>query len=100
EESVALRDPHSVDDERDAEQMEVLLAKDSQITDLDALQKGIDSVARGTTHCLRISPKGESAASVELTETAPDGTENIYHQRISTAREGGEVRIVSIEDRE
>ena len=99
-EGVVLAFQHAYYVERDAEQMEPLLAKDSQITDLDALQKGIDSVARGTTHCLRISPKGESAASVELTETAPDGTENIYHQRISTAREGGEVRIVSIEDRE
>ena len=97
---VVLAFQHAYYVERDAEQMEPLLAKDSQITDLDALQDGIDSVARGTTHCLRITPDGEGEAVVKLTETAPDDTETIYHQHVQTARESGEVRIVSIEDRE
>lgn len=84
--------------DRDAEKMEPLLSEESRITDLDALQEGIDSVARGTTHCLRVSPDEDGAASVELTEIAPDGTETVYEQRVTTTRESGEVRIVSIEE--
>lgn len=97
---VVLAFQHAYYVERDAEQMEPLLAKDSKITDLDALQEGIDSVARGTTHCLRIAPDKDGTASVTLTETAPDETETIYTQRVSTTREGGDLRIVSIEDQE
>lgn len=83
---------------RDADEVKPLLTEDSKITNLDALQKGIDSVARGTTHCLRIVSDGDDSAVVELTETAPDGTETTYHQRVKTVRDSGQVRIVSIED--
>lgn len=69
------------------------------ITDLDALQEGIDSVERGTTHCLKVTPEGDNSASVELTEIAPAGTEEIYTQRVTTTSESGDVRIVSIEDK-
>ncbi|MCT1435465.1 hypothetical protein M3G57_16855, partial [Dietzia maris] len=95
---VVLAFQHAYYVARDADEMKPLLAKDSQITDLDALQEGIDSVARGTTHCLRVVSDGDDAALVELTETAPDGTETTYNQRVKTTRTDGEVQIVSIEE--
>ncbi|MEW1938672.1 hypothetical protein AB0331_15040 [Dietzia maris] len=94
---VVLAFQHAYYVARDAEAIKPLLAKDSPITNLDALQEGIDSVARGTTHCLRIERDGNDAV-VELTETAPDGSETTYYQRVTTTRENGEVRIVSIEE--
>ena len=95
---VVLAFQHAYYVARDVDEMKPLLAKDSQITDLDALQEGIDSVARGTTHCLRVVSDGDDAALVELTETAPDGTETTYNQRVKTTRTDGEVQIVSIEE--
>ena len=94
---VVLAFQHAYYVARDADAIKPLLAKDSPITNLDALQEGIDSVARGTTHCLHIERDGDDAV-VELTETAPDGSETTYYQRVTTTRENGEVRIVSIEE--
>lgn len=94
---VVLAFQHAYYVARDADAIKPLLAKDSPITNLDALQEGIDSVARGTTHCLHIERDGDDAV-VELTETAPDGGETTYYQRVTTTRENGEVRIVSIEE--
>ncbi|MEV8224434.1 hypothetical protein AB0P16_18620, partial [Dietzia maris] len=94
---VVLAFQHAYYVARDADAIKPLLAKDSPITNLDALQEGIDSVARGTTHCLRIERDGDDAV-VELTETAPDGSATTYYQRVTTTRENGEVRIVSIEE--
>ena len=94
---VVLAFQHAYYVARDADAIKPLLAKDSPITNLDALQEGIDSVARGTTHCLHIERDGDDAV-VELTETAPDGSATTYYQRVTTTRENGEVRIVSIEE--
>ncbi|NKV32781.1 hypothetical protein GS921_24330 [Rhodococcus hoagii] len=94
---VILAFQHAYYVERDAKKMEPLLAKDSNIRDLDALQKGIDSVERGTTHCLRITPEGDKAALTEVTEVAPDGAETVFEQRVTTTRDSDRVRIVSIE---
>lgn len=96
---VVLAFQHAYYVDRDADKMKPLLAKDSQITDLAALQRGIDSVDRGTTHCLRVVEDGEKAALVDLTQTAPDGSETTYKQRVTTTREDDAVKIVSIEDR-
>lgn len=96
---VVLAFQHNYYVARDAEKIGELLSKDSDITDLDALQEGIDSVPEGTTHCLRIVSDGEGEAAVELTETTPDDKETVYKQHVSTTREAGEVRIVTIEDR-
>lgn len=95
---VVLAFEHAYYVERDAEEMEPLLSKDSAIKNLDALQEGIDSVERGTTHCVHVAAADDGVAEVELTETAPDGAETVYEQHVTTTREGGEVRIVSIED--
>lgn len=97
---VALAFQHAYYVERDAERIKPLLAKDSEITDLHALQEGIDTVDRGTTHCLRIVPEKDGTAKVDVTETAPDGVETVYHQRITTTRESGAVQLVTIESLE
>ncbi|MDV8002852.1 hypothetical protein [Rhodococcus sp. IEGM 1408] len=96
---VVLAFQHAYYVARDSKKIEPLLAKDSTITDLGALQAGIDSVERDTTHCLCIVSDGDGAASVELTETAPDDAQTVYKQRVTTTRESGKVRIVSIEDK-
>lgn len=83
--------------ERDAEKIEPLVDKDSNIRDLDALQAGIDSVERGTTHCVSVTPEDDKVASVEITETSADGTMALIEQRVTTTSESGDVRIVSIE---
>ena len=94
---VVLAFQHAYYVERDATNVESLLSEDSKITDLEALQKGIDTVDKGTKHCLEISTDDETA-QVELTEIAPDGTETVYMQRVTTTSEDGDVQIVSIED--
>lgn len=95
---VVLAFEHAYYVERDAEQVAPLLSEDTKLTNLDALQEGIDSVERGTTHCVHVAAAEDGVAEVELTETAPDGAETVYQQHVTTTREGGEVRIVSIED--
>lgn len=82
--------------DRDADKVKPLLAKESEIRDLDALQKGIDSVAKGTTHCVQVDAPTDGRVSVEVTEISPDETQTIYRQTVTTTRESGEVRIVSI----
>lgn len=93
---VILAFQHAYYVERDAKKMEPLLAKESNIRDLDALQKGIDSVERGTTHCLRITSESDKVAFAEVTEAAPDGAETVFEQRVTTTRDSDRVRIVSI----
>lgn len=95
---VILAFQHAYYVERDADLVKPLLAKESEIQNLDALQKGIDSVEQGTTHCLRITSAKDGSADVELTQMAPDGSETVFYQRVTTAREGGETRLVSIAD--
>lgn len=95
---VVLAFQHAYYVARDTKKIEPLLAQDTTIADLEALQAGIDSVERATTHCLRIVSDGDGAASVELTETAPDDAQTVIKQRVTTTRESGEVRIVSIEE--
>ncbi|WP_156482634.1 hypothetical protein [Dietzia cinnamea] len=95
---VILAFQHAYYVERDATDVEELLSEESTITDLEALQEGIDSVDKGTEHCLEISADGDDAAAVELTEIAPDGTQTVFKQRVTTTREEGDIQIVSIED--
>lgn len=95
---VILAFQHAYYVERDADLVKPLLAKESEIHNLDALQKGIDSVEQGTTHCLHITSAKDGSANVELTQMAPDGSETVFYQRVTTAREGGETRLVSIAD--
>lgn len=94
---VVLAFQHAYYVERDAETIAPLLDKDSNIRDLDALQAGIDSVERGTTHCVSVTPEDDRVASVEVTETATDGATALIEQRVTTTSESGDVRIVSIE---
>lgn len=94
---VVLAFQHAYYVERDAETIAPLLDKDSNIRDLDALQAGIDSIERGTTHCVSVTPEDDRVASVEVTETATDGATALIEQRVTTTSESGDVRIVSIE---
>lgn len=95
---VVLAFQHAYYVDRDADKVKPLLAKESEIRDLDALQKGIDSVDEGTTHCVQVEAPKEGRANVEVAEIAPDGTQTIYRQMVTTSRESGEVRIVSIQE--
>ncbi len=93
---VVLAFQHAYYVDRDADKVKPLLAKESEIRDLEALQKGIDSVTEGTTHCVQVEAIKDGRARVEVTEISPDETHTIYRQTVTTKRESGEVRIVSI----
>ena len=84
--------------DRDAKKAATTWAKDSKLASVDALQQGIDSVPKGTTHCVKVIPDGASAATVELTETRPGSSATVMRERVTTTREGDAVRIVSIDD--
>ncbi|MFE2999302.1 hypothetical protein ACFXG4_30375 [Nocardia sp. NPDC059246] len=61
-----------------------------------AIQQGIDSVPRGTTHCVTITPAGVDAYAVDLTETRPDTGTSLYRQTITITHRDGRVLITGI----
>ncbi|MFE3105342.1 hypothetical protein [Nocardia tengchongensis] len=64
-----------------------------------AIQSGIDSVPRGTTHCVTITDAGNDSYAVDLTETRPDTGTSIYRQTITTTHRDGRVLITGITPR-
>ena len=74
------------------------VAKDRVVGDAKALQKGIDAVPEGTTHCVSITTGDKNSAEVEITETHPDGTELVHDQTVTTTRDGDRVVIETIKE--
>ena len=74
------------------------VAKDRVVGDAKALQKGIDAVPEGTTHCMSITTGDKNSAEVEITETHPDGTELVHDQTVTTTRDGDRVVIETIKE--
>jgi len=92
---VILAFEHAYYSVRDAEKALDLTSDDSPLVDAEALQKGIDSVPKGTEHCVSITPDG-SKARVEITEARPSQTPETFVQEITTSRDGDRVAIVAI----
>ena len=84
--------------QRDADAALKAVAKDQVVGDTKALQKGIDSVPEGTTHCVSITTGDKNSADVKVTETHPDGTELVHDQTVTTTRDGDRVVIETIKE--
>lgn len=60
------------------------------------VQAAIDALPEDTTHCLKITDRGNGLYATELSEIPPGGGEpTIYRQLIQTVDEGGKTMIVS-----
>lgn len=84
--------------QRDADAALKAVAKDRIVGDSTALQKGIDAVPEGTTHCVSITTESKNTAEVEIIETHPDGTELVHEQTVTTTRDGDRVVIETIKE--
>lgn len=97
---VILAFEHAYYVERDAKKMIALTTKDSPIKNAEALQEGIDSNAKGLSHCVRIAATDEGGVwDVEITTSPDDFTETtVISQRITTTKEAGTWSIKSVEE--
>ncbi|MBF6209462.1 hypothetical protein IU433_20870 [Nocardia puris] len=83
--------------ERSGERARAVVAPDAPISPAPLIQRGIDSVPAGTTHCVRIATVGEHTYSVEVTEYRPGGAPATYNkQTVTTAVIGGRTLITGI----
>jgi len=96
---VILAFEHAYYSARDAEKALDLTSDDSTLVNVDALQEGIDSVPKGTEHCVSITPDGDTA-TVEITEVRPSQAPQTFVQEITTSRDGDRVEIVEIAEEE
>ncbi|WP_216916936.1 hypothetical protein [Nocardia noduli] len=69
---------------------------DAALPSAAAIQTGIDSVPRGTTHCVRIAPAGPGGWAVDLSEQRPGQPTQVYRQTITTTSHDGRVLITGI----
>ncbi|MCX4093606.1 hypothetical protein [Nocardia sp. alder85J] len=69
---------------------------DAAMPAADAIQRGIDSVPVGTTHCVVIAADGADRWTVDLTEHRPGTAPVQYPQTITTTARDGHVLITGI----
>nr|WP_280502387.1 hypothetical protein [Nocardia farcinica] len=88
--------------DRSGERARQFVAPEAAVPGAEIIQRGIDTVPAGTTHCVRVTtlserPGGEGAYAVEVTEYRPGGAPATYNkQTVTTAVVGGRVLITSI----
>ncbi|MGQ4597780.1 hypothetical protein [Nocardia sp. R6R-6] len=83
--------------ERSGEYARTAVAPDAAVQPAWVIQRGIDTVPTGTTHCVRIVTMGEHRYSVEVTEYRPGGVPATYNrQMVTTAVIGGRTLITGI----
>ncbi|BDT87995.1 hypothetical protein [Nocardia cyriacigeorgica] len=74
-----------------------VVAPGAPVSPASVIQRGIDSIAAGTTHCVRIVTLDQGRYSVEVTEYRPDGQPATYSkQMVTTAVIGGRTLITGI----
>ncbi|WP_067656715.1 hypothetical protein [Nocardia harenae] len=74
-----------------------LVAPGAAVSPAEVIQRGIDSIPAGTTHCVRITEVGDNRYSVEVTEQRPGGVPASYsRQTVTTAEIGGRTLITGI----
>ncbi|MFF0544325.1 hypothetical protein ACFYTF_15955 [Nocardia thailandica] len=82
---------------RSGEAARAVVAPDAVVSPASVIQRGIDSIPLGTTHCVRIATLGQGRFAVEVTEFRPGGAPATYtKQLVSTADFGGRVLITGI----
>ncbi|MEV0338704.1 hypothetical protein AB0H49_06720 [Nocardia sp. NPDC050713] len=83
--------------ERSGERARAFVAPDAAVPAAPTIQRGIDTVPEGTTHCVRIATVGADMYSVEVTEYRPGGAPATYNkQTVTTAVIGGRTLISGI----
>ncbi|WP_228001595.1 hypothetical protein [Nocardia australiensis] len=83
--------------DRSGEEARHMVAPDALISTAAAIQRGIDSIPVGTTHCVRIVTIVDNSYSVEITEYRPGGVPATYNkQTVTTAVVGGRTLITGI----
>ncbi|WP_280494347.1 hypothetical protein [Nocardia asiatica] len=85
--------------DRSAAKARAVTTPDAALPAAEVIQSGIDSVPRGTTHCVRITPAGPDTWAVELTERRPGAAPAVYPQTITTTTRDGHVLITAISAR-
>ncbi|WP_054814034.1 hypothetical protein [Nocardia arizonensis] len=82
---------------RSGEQAREVVAPDAPISAAAVIQRGIDSIPPGTTHCVRVVTITDNRYSVEVTEYRPGGAPATYNrQTVTTAVIGGRTLITGI----
>lgn len=82
---------------RSGEQARAVVAPDAQVSPAAVIQRGIDSIPVGTTHCVRITTVGADRYTVEVTEFRPAGAPATYtKQSVRTAVLGDRTYITGI----
>ncbi|MEW1735806.1 hypothetical protein AB0346_07640 [Nocardia beijingensis] len=83
--------------ERSGERARAAVAPNADVQPAWVIQRGIDSVPIGTTHCVRIVTVADNRYSVEVTEYRPGGTPATYsRQTVTTAVIDGRTLITGI----
>ncbi|MGK8523123.1 hypothetical protein ACRS6B_16880 [Nocardia asteroides] len=83
--------------ERSGERARAAVAPEADVQPAWVIQRGINSVPPGTTHCVRIVTVGDNRYSVEVTEYRPGGAPATYNrQMVTTAVIGGRTLITGI----
>ncbi|WP_454196811.1 hypothetical protein [Nocardia sp. Marseille-Q1738] len=83
--------------ERSGERARTAVAPDAPVQPAWIIQRGIDTVPAGTTHCVRIVTIGDNRYSVEVTEYRPGGVPATYNrQMVTTAVIDGRTLITGI----
>ncbi|MGW4092468.1 hypothetical protein [Nocardia sp. NPDC004750] len=82
--------------DRSGEQVRATTTADAAVQAADAIQRGIDSIPTGTTHCVAISP-GAFAGQyiVVITEHRPGQQPVTYNPQIVTTTKDGERTLIS-----
>ncbi|MDJ0000101.1 hypothetical protein QM787_22330 [Rhodococcus ruber] len=74
-----------------------LMAPDAPLPDAATIQRGIDTVPLGTTHCLEVTTIGPNTYSARITEVRPDRPYEFKQRITTTTAQDGRVLIRSIE---
>lgn len=82
---------------RSGELARSVVTSDAAVSPAAVIQRGIDSIPMGTTHCVRITTVAENRYTVEVTEFPPAGAPATYtKQSVRTARVGDRTLITGI----
>lgn len=83
--------------QRSGTEARAVVAPDAPVSTAEVIQAGIDSVAPGTGHCVRIVTLAEGRYSVEVTEYRPGGEPATYsRQTVTTGVVDGRTLITGI----
>ncbi|WP_433575479.1 hypothetical protein [Nocardia brasiliensis] len=83
--------------ERSGERARQAVADDATVSPAATIQRGIDTIPAGTTHCVRIVTIADNRYSVEVTEYRPGGVPATYNkQTVTTAVIDGRTLITGI----